>query len=147
MTVAVWTVIRCPPYLSLTPRYKSGFDNNWSFRHFIARFAFAHLFYPYLTIFYSLFFYRFTHLCYLGCIIEVVWWVFLKTLTGGPTSIFIIAYTAHIEWMAPPSNDGVHPSHHPAYGSRTGRFIIHLFNRSLHQLKLFHTLSNRLHAF
>ena len=49
--------------------------------------------------------------------------------------------------MAPPSNDGVHPSHHPAYGSRTGRFIVHLFNRSLHQLKLFHTLSNRLHTF
>ena len=42
--------------------------------------------------------------------------------------------------MAPPLNDGVHPSHHPAYGSRTGRFTIHLFNRSLHQLKLFHTL-------
>ena len=52
-----------------------------------------------------------------------------------------------IEWMAPPSNDGVPTSHHPAHGSRIRRFIVHPFNRSLHQLKLFHTLSNRLHTF
>ena len=43
--------------------------------------------------------------------------------------------------MAPPSNDGVHPSHHRTYGSRIRRFAIHLFNRSLHQSKLFCTFS------
>ena len=42
--------------------------------------------------------------------------------------------------MAPPSNDGVHPSHHRTYGSRIRRFANHLSNRSLHQLKLFRTL-------
>jgi len=35
----------------------------------------------------------------------VVLWVFLKTLIGGPASIFIIAYTAHIEWTALPINE------------------------------------------
>jgi len=44
-----------------------------------------------------------------------------------------------IEWMALPSNDRVHPSHHRTYGSRIRRFAIHLFNRSLHQSKLFCT--------
>src|SRR5665811_15903 len=44
-----------------------------------------------------------------------------------------------IEWMAPPSNDGVHPSHHRTYGSRIRRFAIHLSNRSLHQPELFRT--------
>jgi len=51
MTVAVQTVIRFPLYSSLTPRYLSGFDNYWSFRHFpeinsgqaIGRFAFLPL--------------------------------------------------------------------------------------------------------
>jgi HTH-type transcriptional regulator/antitoxin HigA len=31
-------------------------------------------------------------------------------------------YQRVIEWMAPPSNDGVHPSHHRTYGSRIRRF-------------------------
>ena len=53
-----------------------------------------------------------------------------------------------IEWMTPPSNDGVHPSHHHTLrqdqgkpsGFRIRRFANHLSNRSLHQLKLFRTL-------
>jgi len=51
MTVAAQAVIRCPLYLSLTPRYLSGFDNNLAFRHFIGRFAYAHLPYSHLTFF------------------------------------------------------------------------------------------------
>jgi hypothetical protein len=41
-----------------------------------------------------------------------------------------------IEWIAPPSNDRVDPSHPLTYGSRIRRFAIHLFKRSLHQSKL-----------
>ncbi len=46
-----------------------------------------------------------------------------------------------IEWMAPPSDDGVHPSHHRTYGSPIRRFAIHLSDRSLHQPELFRTFS------
>lgn len=102
MTVAVQTVIRLPLRSSLTPRYLSGFDNNWPFRHFIGRFAFAHLPYSHLTVSNSLFFYRFMCLCFLKHIIEVVWLILLKIPTGRPASIFITVallaqLAAHIE--------------------------------------------------
>ncbi len=95
MTVAVQTVIRFPLYSSLTPRYLSGFDNYCPFRHFIGRFAFAHLSYSYLIpIYRDLFSYRFMHRCFLQHIIEVVWPVLLKALIGRPASIFYCSYVA-----------------------------------------------------
>ena len=62
------------------------------------------------------------------------WTIFKKSNT--------IESSMHIiEWAVPSLNDGMHPSHHSAYGSRTERFTIHLFNRYLHQSKLFCTFS------
>jgi len=52
--------------------------------------------------------------------------IFQKTLIGGPTSIFIIAYTAHIEWMAPSFDGGVHPSHRSRnFGIRVSYTAVH----------------------
>lgn len=138
MTVAIQPVIRFPLYLSLRPRYFLGFDNNLPFRHFIGKFAFAHLSYSYLTASYSLFFYCFMHRCYRWYIIEVVWLVLLKNLIGRPTSIFIsvtLSFDSSQHTSSSPPRQNL-----TGWGSHTTkRTVLEFYGKKKHFLKKFLT--------